>query len=362
MRVVKLMIAVLVVMGLVYATIWAWRTTAERARSYAEELITMDSELTLKETSRATSVFDLAGAKTLTIGNDFGPVEVSAGGPKVEVQQFVYTGQNDSARKLAKEFSVVGAPDGAGGLRISVKGAEQGRDTSRTWIGLGKSPAQPRVRVKLVVKAPPGVALRVEAKSGEVKVAGMGATVAASTGSGGISLESIRGAVTAETGSGSIGGKNLLGGVAAETGSGSIDLTMVRGRASAKAGSGGLTLSDVDGDEIAANTGSGEIQMSEVSAGSIKAETSSGGIEVRVHRPFTGQMRLETGSGEVTLALPAGSDCRVDAHTSSGGIDNGLPLQSVSTSRGKLTGTMGAGRGSVEMSTGSGGISLQAAE
>jgi len=360
MRVVKLMMAVLVVMGLVYATIWAWRATTERARSYAEELIMMNSEQTGMETSRATSVFDLAGAKQVTLVNEFGSVEVSAGGPKVEVQQFVYAGQDDRARELAKEFSAVSAPDGKGGLKISVKGGEQGRGASRVWIGIGKTPARPRARVKLVVTVPPEVGLQVEVKSGEVKVVGMGAAVAVSSGSGEISLEDIRGAVTAETGSGSIGGKNLLGGVTAETGSGSIDLAVVRGHASAKTGSGGLALSDVDGDEILADTGSGDIQMSEVSAGSIKAKAASGGIEVRVHRPFTGQMRLETGSGEVTLSLPAGSDCRVDASTSSGGIDNGLPLQSVSSSRGKLTGGMGAGRGSVEVSTGSGGITLEA--
>jgi hypothetical protein len=361
MRAVKLMVAVLVVMGLVYATIWAWRTTVERARGYAEELITMNSEQTGMETSRATGVFDLAGAKGLTIGNDFGSVEVSAGGPKVEVQQFIYAGQDDRARELAKEFSVVSAPDGRGGLKISVKGGEQGRGASRVWIGFGRAPARPRVRVKLVVTVPPEVGLQVEVKSGEVKVVGMKAAVTAASGSGEISLRNIRGAVIASTGSGSIDGKRLLGGVTAETGSGSIDLAVVRGHASAKTGSGGLALSDVDGDEILADTGSGDIQMSEVSAGSIRAEAASGSIEVRVNRPFTGQMRLDTGSGGVTLALPAGSDCRVDAHTSSGGIDSGLLLQSVSSSRGKLTGVMGAGRGSVEVSTGSGGIALEAA-
>jgi len=346
---VKLATVVLVVMALAYAMIWAWHEATDRARAFAEDLVVMNGEHRGTETSRTPYNFDLGGAKRLVIANDLGSVEVTAAsGSKVMVEQLTYSGQDDNARALAKRFSVVSGVEKDGGLKISVK-----TDADRR--------ARRRVRVKLVAQVPPEVSLRVEVASGGIDVAGMNRDVAVDTGSGEISVSNVRGAVVAHTGSGEINASNLWGGIRADTGSGGVDLKMVRGRTTAESGSGGLTLSDVEADEISASTASGSVELEDVWGNSINADSASGGVSASLKKPFSGRMDLRTSSGGVELRLPANSDCVINAHTSSGGIDNSLPLRSEVSKEGELAGTLGSGKGRVEVSSDSGGITLEAA-
>jgi DUF4097 and DUF4098 domain-containing protein YvlB len=69
---------------------------------------------------------------------------------------------------------------------------------------------------------------------------------------------------------------------------------------------------------------------------------------------------VDTGSGDVTIDVPADFGAHVDIETGSGGIDlGGIQVRATQVQRDHLTGDIGDGRGRMKVSTGSGAITLQ---
>ncbi|MGD0112938.1 MAG: DUF4097 family beta strand repeat-containing protein [Armatimonadota bacterium] len=339
-----LIISVLVVMGLAYLVSYAWHRTAQATKEMAQDLI-VNNGSSGTETSRATETFDVGGKKRLAIANDFGSVEVTPGGPAVSAERIVFAGQDDEARARAARFKVESNPDGADGVALRVVGEKGPR----------------RVRVKLIVQAPPELDLKVDVSFGDVSVTGWKARVDAAAGSGNATLKSVAGAATAKSGSGNVTAENMHGGIAAESGSGNVDLSLVRGRAYAHTGSGDVNLADIDGSDITAESEHGSVSLDDAGGANIRARTHSGDVRVSVKKPFSGTMEIHTGSGDASLALPPGSDCRIEARTGSGSVNNELTMKVESSSERAVTGYLGKGAGSVQITTGSGDVSLEAA-
>jgi DUF4097 and DUF4098 domain-containing protein YvlB len=67
---------------------------------------------------------------------------------------------------------------------------------------------------------------------------------------------------------------------------------------------------------------------------------------------------IDTGSGNVTLVVPESFGAQVEVETGSGDIDLGFPVQARRLERDHFVGTIGDGRGSVTIGTGSGGVRL----
>lgn len=341
---VGLIISVLVVMGLAYLTIYAWHRTAETTREMAQDLV-MNAGSVGSETSRATETFDVSGKKRLTIVNDYGSVEIMAGGPKLTIERVVYAGQDNQARARAAQFKVETAPEGADGFRVRVTG----------------EPGRRRASVRLIVQGPPEMELIVQVKLGNGEVSGWRSNVGVTTGSGDLTLKSIAASAAAKTESGNITAENVQGGVVAETGSGNIDLSTVRGHAYGKTGSGDVTMTDVTASDITGEAGSGSVSFDGVAGDVISAATDSGNVEVAVKQPFSGRMQIRAGSGNAELTLPATSDCRVEAKAAAGEISNSLTMRVSAMSNNHLQGTLGNGRGLVQISSGSGNIVLEEA-
>jgi len=339
-----LIISVLVVMGLAYLISYAWHRTAQATKDMAQDLA-MSNESSGIETSRATETFDVGGKKRLTIVNDFGSVEVTPGGPTISAERIVFAGQDDEARARAARFKVEAEPDGADGVALHVVGEKGPR----------------RVRVKLIVKAPPELDLKVDISSGDVSVTGWMARVDAATRSGNAVLKSVAGEATAKAGSGNVTAESMHGGITAETGSGNVDLSLVRGRAYAHTGSGDVNLTDINGSDITAESGSGNVSLDGASGADVKARTHSGDVHVSIKKPFSGTMEIHTGSGNASLALPPGSDCRIEARTGSGNVSNELTMRVENSSQRGVSGSLGKGTGSIQITTGSGDVSLEEA-
>jgi len=70
-------------------------------------------------------------------------------------------------------------------------------------------------------------------------------------------------------------------------------------------------------------------------------------------------VRIDSGSGGVTLGIPEslGAEIRID--TGSGGIDTDIPVQVKKAERNYLSGTIGDGKGEIVIETGSGGVRLR---
>ena len=87
-------------------------------------------------------------------------------------------------------------------------------------------------------------------------------------------------------------------------------------------------------------------------------DTGSGGVFVGlledVHR-----LEIDTGSGAVTVEVPASVGATVEMDSGSGGIDLDLPFEAREVKRNYVRGVLGDGAGRIEIDTGSGAIRLR---
>ncbi|MEU4179050.1 hypothetical protein [Streptomyces sp. NPDC026589] len=168
------------------------------------------------------------------------------------------------------------------------------------------------------------------ASSVEVGVIGAGAVVSGISG---------RTEVRGITGDSTLVG--LTGAVRGESVSGSLEAQSVTGDLRFHSVSGDLTV--VDG------------------ATSVRAESVSGAMVLDVDpsgRPT--DIRLATVTGEIAIRLPHPADARVEANTASGAVSNAFDDLRVGGQWGtkKITGTLGAGTGTLRATTVSGSIAL----
>jgi hypothetical protein len=104
-------------------------------------------------------------------------------------------------------------------------------------------------------------------------------------------------------------------------------------------------------------TGSGRIELRGVH-GRLSARAASGTIEAEGSP--TGDWRLHTGSGGVTLRLPADAGFELEASTGSGGLTTSHELTISGTmSRHELRGKAHGGGPLVSVSTGSGSVRVE---
>jgi DUF4097 and DUF4098 domain-containing protein YvlB len=108
------------------------------------------------------------------------------------------------------------------------------------------------------------------------------------------------------------------------------------------------------------DTGSGGIRLERVSSSDVTLDTGSGAVSVELLDRVE-NLLVDTGSGSVTLYLPANVGAEIEAETGSGGIDVEVPVQIRSVKRDHLLGRIGDGRGRIDIDTGSGAIRLLAA-
>ncbi|MEV7615008.1 DUF4097 family beta strand repeat-containing protein [Streptomyces sp. NPDC089799] len=170
-----------------------------------------------------------------------------------------------------------------------------------------------------------------------VQIAAVGATAFVSGISGGTEIHGVTGDTTLV---------RLSGSVRARTVSGSVEAQSVDGDFGFRSVSGGLTL--VDG-----------------AAGAVRAESVSGDMLLDLapaaatpERPVS--ISLNSVSGQVAIRIPHPADARVEASTTSGGVSNAFEDLRVTGRFGskRITGTLGAGTGTLRATTVSGAIAL----
>jgi DUF4097 and DUF4098 domain-containing protein YvlB len=114
-------------------------------------------------------------------------------------------------------------------------------------------------------------------------------------------------------------------------------------------------MTDVQGDDIAANTRDGRIYLTRVGADRIDGTSSSGrivGVDVRAVNGA-----LTTRDGRVILSFTGNSDATVNARTADGTVHvSGLTATQVDQQRSVVR--LGSARGLFEVSTDSGSITL----
>ncbi len=222
------------------------------------------------------------------------------------------------------------------------------------------------VSISYEITVPRQTRLNSHTGSGSQTVTGIAGPLEANTGSGHIRVSAIGSGARLGTGSGNIEVSEIQGDVRAHTGSGSITAERIgaytsvntsanyQGKALPLVPSGAKTGT---GAYLEFETGSGGIHL-RGAAGALRAHTGSGHIDADGQQ--TGDWELRTGSGGVTVRLPAQAAFTVSARSSSGRVETDFPVTiQGSVSRRELRGTVNGGGPSLDIHTGSGSIRIE---
>jgi DUF4097 and DUF4098 domain-containing protein YvlB len=162
---------------------------------------------------------------------------------------------------------------------------------------------------------------------------------------------------------GSVSSDTVISGVTApvtvHSASGAITLVRLAGKVEANTASGNVQAQSVSGD-LKVNTVSGELTVFEGASGRLKANSVSGAMTLDLAHDNATDVSLNNVSGEVAVRLPAPTDAKVNANTTSGDLSNAFDELRVAGTWGakQITGTLGKGTGTLKITTVSGSVAL----
>ncbi|MFF8608498.1 DUF4097 domain-containing protein [Streptomyces sp. NPDC015346] len=166
---------------------------------------------------------------------------------------------------------------------------------------------------------------------------------------------------------GVVGAGAVISGISGRTDvrgvTGDTTLVGLSGPVRAESISGSLEAQSVTG-ALRVNSVTGDVTVIEGAGASVKADTVSGDMVIDLDPADLegppADIRLSSVSGEVAIRLPHPADARVEANTTSGSVSNAFDDLRVAGQWGakSITGTLGAGRGTLRATTISGSLAL----
>jgi hypothetical protein len=208
----------------------------------------------------------------------------------------------------------------------------------------------------LTISVPQGMAVGIFLGVGEVNVSNVNGDLLIDVASAPVTTRDTQGALSIDTGSGRVDVDNADGNVSIDTGSGAVEVSGVMGRSLlVDTGSGRVTGSDIDVDDLNVDTGSGGITLDRVTSSMVRLDTGSGGVDLDLTVDVE-LLDIDTGSGGVTVSIPDDLGAELNIETGSGGIDFEMPVTVRRFNRRELHGSVGDGRGTIRVDTGSGSV------
>lgn len=210
---------------------------------------------------------------------------------------------------------------------------------------------------------PPGKRVDVNVGVGDAVSTNVASDLSIDVASASVTVNGHKGSLHLDTGSGRVDVRDVTGAdeFTSDAGSGTVTVRNATARRmKLDSGSGGLDADNLIADELNVDVGSGHVRVDRTTAERVRLETGSGGVSLELRNsPKT--LDVESGSGSVTLTLPASLDAEVDIETGSGGIDTDFAVQLNRMERRRLRGTIGKGTGRIRIETGSGSVRLRKA-
>lgn len=209
------------------------------------------------------------------------------------------------------------------------------------------------------LQIPDGVSVRLHVAYGEVTVTNVRGDIAVDVSGGNVHTTDTQGTLTIDTGSGDATIINASGMISMDTGSGDVLARNVSGAGLLiDSGSGNVTLEGCSSTKVSIDTGSGNLRVSGMTTRSLAMDTGSGNVVLGLLNSPE-MITIDSGSGDVTLNLPANFSATLDIDSGSGGITSDFPMQVSSKSRERMTGRIGTGEGRISIETGSGSVRLR---
>ncbi len=150
----------------------------------------------------------------------------------------------------------------------------------------------------------------------------------------------------------------------AATSYGSVTANSLKGNViKCHSGSGSIDLSDSDAPNIDLSTSYGRITARQITAGTLKANSGSGSVDIACSPACPADLMADVKSsyGSVTFTAPAGFAGRVMLSTSYGSVQTDLPVTMTGKigDKKKIEGAIGDGNGTLRLETGSGSVTLR---
>lgn len=210
----------------------------------------------------------------------------------------------------------------------------------------------------LVVRVPRGQKISIYVGVGAASVSNVDGELYVSTNSGTVNSIQTRGKLSLDTGSGDVAVAEASGDLIVDTGSGDVRVNKVSGNSvSLDTGSGKVAGAALVTGRLHVNTGSGSIDLERVACPDVDLDTGSGSVALGLTSDVD-RLKIDTGSGSVRVTAPETISARVHVDTGSGGISTDLPMKLTEKTASSLIGTIGDGRGTIVIDTGSGSVKL----
>ena len=87
-------------------------------------------------------------------------------------------------------------------------------------------------------------------------------------------------------------------------------------------------------------------------------EATYGNVTVDLDEPLNGTLNVRTVNGDATVSVPDGCDCRVKLSTIRGEVHCGFDLIDEAREESRVTGALGTGNGTLDVSAVTGNVSL----
>lgn len=194
--------------------------------------------------------------------------------------------------------------------------------------------------VDLEIYVPEGVPVEVRLQSGDVRVVDTKGSARVIGRSGDVTLQGLDGTVDVSLYSGNVRIEQTKAAVmTVETKSGNIKLIGTQGVMNVR-------------------TSSGDVRVVNGRGRTLSIEAASGDVSVEMAEPVVGAMNVRTVSGDARVFVPDGSDCQVMLSTLRGSVSSTLDLVDLSQESLTITGKLGQGSGSIDISAVNGDVHL----
>ena len=187
---------------------------------------------------------------------------------------------------------------------------------------------------------PEGVKLEIRIDSGDLKVVDTKEGCKVNSRSGDVNMHGVGGEVAVASGSGDVAIRDsICNSIAVENKSGDVSLQRVTG-------------------QLNVRSASGDIACKEVTSKQVTLEAVNGDITLDFASPNDGSHSVRSVNGDILVDLASGSNLRVSLTTLSGEVHCRTKLEDEAKSKERVTGRLGEGVGTVDISAISGDVTL----
>jgi len=344
-----------------YSMLWVVAAAALAAPTSAQE--------SYRLSDMDVSIYNLAGTVEIVpgAGSDV-VVEVNRGG--VDGADLTVEVSTISGREALRVVYPSDRVVYTGGQRGNRSNTELRVRDDGTFYGSGRRSGR-RVRVStqgrgleahadLVVRVPSGRSVNLYLAVGASQARDLDGDLLLDQGSGAAEVSGVRGSVRVDTGSGGVTVRNVQGPVVSiDTGSGGVVIGEIRAdEVEIDTGSGRVEGVGLVTPQLRVDTGSGSVELAGIESPDVVCDTGSGAVRLAFDTDID-QVEVDTGSGSIELLVPADSGAELELDTGNGGIEVDLPVRLTRSDRRHLEGSLGDGRGRVQLDTGSGAIRIR---